>query len=152
MAKTLILLKSAILPTSNLQAKIEPNAEAMKKADRKLIKKSERSKIGDSLDLDEAFRQAYPQENRWDYLLSVPTSSRIVGVEPHSAKDGEVSVVIAKKRSSTLRLQGHLIPQQRIAAWIWVASGTVEFSIMDRARRQLAQNGITFAGRMVSSL
>ena len=61
-------------------------------------------------------------------------------------------MVIAKKKCSTDRLRGHLYPRQRIAAWFWVASGTVEFSLMEKVRRQLDENGITFVGRMVASL
>jgi hypothetical protein len=150
--KAEILLRTALVQGSSLETNIKDRLGALKPAHRKHIAIAERSRIGDSLDLDEASRKGHNQENRWDYLLSVPASKRLIAMEPHSAKDSEVSVVIAKKRASTQYLQAHLLPKHRISEWFWVASGSVGFSIMDKATRQLDSAGITFAGKVLRSL
>ena len=114
-----------------------------------LIHKDARSLVGDSLDLDEASREEFPQDNRWDYLLSVPEMEKIVGLEPHSAKDDQVSVVIKKKKNAESYLLSHLKVGVKIANWYWVSRGKVTFSRMDRVRRSLDQNGIEFRGRQL---
>jgi hypothetical protein len=75
----------------------------------------------------------------------------IVGLEPHTAKDSEIKVVIAKKKLAIQYLRDHLQPQFRVARWFWVTQGNVGFSKMERARRILDQNGISFAGRLLQT-
>jgi hypothetical protein len=115
--------------------------------DVKLIAEDQRSRIGDSLNLDAATKDEHPEANRWDYIVSIPDLSECAGIEPHSAKDSEISVVIAKKKHATEYLRDHLQNGHRITRWFWVTRGTVSFSKMDRARRRLDQNGIAFVGR-----
>ena len=103
----------------------------------------------DSIDLDAATSVLFPNEHRWDYIVSVPHKSELVGIEPHSATDGEIRVVTAKKRQAADFLRDHLLPHHRISKWLWVSHGKVGFSKMERARRILDQNGITFAGRLI---
>lgn len=105
--------------------------------------------IGDSIDLDAATRDEFPEENRWDYVVSVPARSQLVGIEPHSARDDQISVVIAKKRHAAGYLRAHLQDGYRVARWLWLSRGPVGFGRMERARRLLDQNGIEFAGRML---
>jgi hypothetical protein len=147
-----LLLTTALKSGSSLQPEIRPGLDALIKADRQLVAESERPKVGDSLDLDAATVQEFPNDHRWDYLLSVPAASRIIGVEPHSAKDSEIRVVIAKKSAAVVYLRDHLVSPHRIAAWYWVCQGAVGFSRMERARRILDQAGIEFAGRALRKL
>lgn len=121
-------------------------------ADRALIALAEHPRITDSLDLDEAMRPAYPMANRWDYLLGVANKEIIVAVEPHTATDREVRVLISKKAQAIAFLRDHLRPGRSVARWIWIAHGRVGFTRMDRAIRQLDQNGIQFQGRILKSL
>ena len=122
---------------------------AFAKKDFKLIAEDERRRIGDSLDPDAATEDEDPEANRWDYIVSIPDLEELVGIEPHSAKDSEISVVIAKKNHATQYLRDHLQNGCRIKRLFWVSHGTVSFSKMDRARRRLDQNGIAFAGRLI---
>jgi len=117
-----------------------------------LIAENQRARIGDSLDLDAASKDEHPGENRWDYIISIPDLQEFAGVEPHSAKDCEISVVVLKKKRSTEYLRDHLQDGYRITRWFWVTEGSVSFSKMDRARRRLDQNGIEFVGRMLRTL
>ncbi len=127
-------------------AKIE---NALLRRDVELIHKDARSFVGDSLDLDAAAREEFPEDNRWDYLLSLPEMEKIVGLEPHSAKDDLVSVVIRKKKNAESYLRNHLKSGVKVANWFWVSHGKVSFSRMDPVRRRLDQNGIEFRGRQL---
>jgi hypothetical protein len=142
-------LKSALREESTLHAHIRDGIGAFKQRDIKLISEAERSRIKDSLELDAAAKDEYPEANRWDYILSISDLSEIVGIEPHTAKDSEISVVIAKKKHANTYMRHHLQDGHRVARWFWVSHGTVSFSKMDRARRRLDQNGIKFEGRMI---
>ncbi len=152
MARPPLLLSSVLAVSSPLRASVQAGIGALLRRDRKLIALAEHPKIGDSLNFDEATSVEFPQAHRWDYLCSVPGASHIVGIEPHSAKDSEISVVIAKKRHAIEYLHGHLPPKHRVAKWFWVSHGRVSFSRMEPARRRLDQNGIAFEGRMLRSL
>ncbi len=152
MAKSQVLLSNALVPESRLKDHVRTGLSALKTRDVNLIAETERPKVGDSIDLDSATRDESPSDNRWDYLLSVPTVSHIVGLEPHSARDSEVSVVIAKKKHAMTYLRDHLPPKHAVTRWIWVTHGKVRFTKMERARRQLDQNGIAFEGRLLKSL
>lgn len=146
------LLKTALHDNSTLQKHLKIGAGALSAGHLKLIAEAERSKIGDSLDLDAATRNEFPEANRWDYMISLPEQEQVVGVEPHSARDSEISVVIAKKKHAVQYLQSHLRPGYRVTHWFWVSSGTVGFSRMERARRLLDQNGISFEGHVLRKL
>ncbi len=146
------LLSTALVTTSALRLLVQQGLGALVAADRGLIAVGERPKVGDSIDFDSATRPEFPQSHRWDYLMSVPAAAQIVGLEPHTAKDSEINVVIAKKQNAQAYLRGHLHAKHRVAKWIWVTHGTVGFSKMERARRLLDQSGIAFEGRLLRSL
>jgi hypothetical protein len=102
--------------------------------------------------LDEALRQDFPTAHRWDYVFSVPGSAKLMPLEPHTAKDSEISVLIAKKRHAATQLRTHLQPKYAISDWLWVSHGRTSFSRMEQATRRLAQAGIKYLGRSVSHL
>ncbi len=151
MARQDLRLKTALRSASPLQRYVRDGAAAIAKADLRLVAEGERARIGDSLNLDAASRDELPQLHRWDYIVSVPDLAQLVGLEPHAAKDSEVSVVIAKKQQAAVYLRSHLEDGRRVTRWFWVTSGPVGFSRMDRARRRLDQNGIAFVGRQLRS-
>ena len=144
-----LLLKRVLVDRSVLRNHLRNGIQAFAKADVRLIAVTARVQIGDSIDLDAAARDEFPEANRWDYVVSVPAMSHIVAIEPHSAKDAEISVVIAKKKHAVNYLRAHLRAGYRVAKWLWVSHGPVGFSRMERARRLLDQNGIEFAGRVL---
>jgi hypothetical protein len=133
--------------TSSLLERIQDGLGAVENADRALIDGAIRASFDDSLDLDEAMRPAFPNENRWDYLLGHASSGAVVALEPHSANTSEASVVIAKRRRALDQLRGHFEDGHRVTSWYWVASGKVDFAPHDKIVNQLNQNGITFVGR-----
>ena len=151
MATKKVLLATALVAGSSLRARVSNGIGAVHNNDRTLIVVSERPRVGDSLDLDEATRVAFPNAHRWDYLLSIPDISQIVGIEPHSATDREIRVVIAKRRHAIDYLRDHLPQKHRVEKWFWISHGSVGFTKMERARRLLDQNGISFEGRTLKS-
>lgn len=151
-SKRVYLLKSAFQETSHLRAHIETGLHALSQRDVRLVAESERSKVGDSIDLDAATRAEFPEAHRWDYVISLPASSQLVGIEPHAARESEISVVVAKKRHALEYLKNHLRAGYSIAKWFWVSHKSVHFSRMEPAQRRLNQNGITFVGRNLKKL
>jgi hypothetical protein len=139
-------VRRAIKEDSPMYGLVQDGIAAVKNAHRLYLAEEIRPSFGDSIDLDAAVLQDYPQENRWDYLLGHSSSGEVVGVEPHSAKRDEIATVINKRKAAKQHLSEHLEPGARVAKWIWVASGRVHFADTERARLLLDQNGIEFAG------
>lgn len=141
--------RKALVKASTLRAAVQDGLSAVEQAHHELIDAPVRNAFADSLDLDAALQQQRPQDNRWDYLLGHSPSNQVIGLEPHSAKQDEISTVIAKRRQALDHLQGHLKPGAKVAAWLWVASGRVHFADTEKARRRLDQKGIAFVGTRV---
>lgn len=110
-----------------------------------------RGEFDDSLDLDQALQPGHPRENRWDYLLGRVTGREVIALEPHSAKQDEVSTIIRKKKAALAQLAGHWKQGKGVGRWIWVASGKVQFADTEKAKLRLAQEGILFVGGKVLS-
>lgn len=142
-------LKRALRDDSSLHPLICDGLNAVKTAHRDYFDETIRPAFEDSLDLDEAMRPGHEGENRWDYLLSHAPSDQVVAVEPHSAKQDEISTVIKKRSAAREHLRSHLRDGATILRWLWVASGRVHFADTEKARRRLDQNGIEFVGQRV---
>lgn len=142
-------IRHALRDNSTLHRIIEDGIGAVIGSHRNYLALTIRGAFGDSLNLDAAFRRARPNENRWDYLLGHTASKLVVGIEPHSAKDDEITTVINKRSAAMRQLAGHFKHGAKVSKWIWVASRTVRFADTEIARRRLDQNGIAFAGAQV---
>jgi hypothetical protein len=134
-----------------LQNLVRDGLDALSTVDKKRFDEQLRARFADSLELDAAMDAdvRYKDANRWDYLIGDTLTQLVIAVEPHSAKSDEVSKVIAKRAAAREQLQPHLRNGARIAAWLWVASGDVQFADTDKERRRLDQAGITFVGKRV---
>lgn len=144
-------VRVALLLDSSLRPLVVDGLSAVKVAHRDYFEVAIRSAFADSLDLDEALQQGHEQENRWDYLLGHSPSGGVIAVEPHSAKQDEITTVIRKRAAAREQLKGHLRDGVLIVKWLWVASGKVHFADTEKVRRLLDQNGIEFVGTRVSS-
>jgi hypothetical protein len=142
-------LRRSLLADSALQDSVCNGTGAVKDAHREYFDQAVLADFEDSLDLDAALQAGREQENRWDYLLGHKPSSEVVAVEPHSAKQDEISTVIKKRSGAREQLKPHLRDGARISRWLWVASGKVHFADTEKARRRLDQNGIEFVGKRV---
>ncbi len=140
-------VRAALIAGSPLQRAVKDGAQALERDHRRLIAEEIRASFADSIDLDKALQQGHEEENRWDYLLGHEASQKVIGLEPHTASNHEISTVIKKRRAAIEQLRGHLKPGSSVAQWFWVASGKVDFVPIEKATLHLAQNGITFVGK-----
>ncbi|WP_156187999.1 hypothetical protein [Chromobacterium sp. LK11] len=149
-AKKITPVKSMLKEESPLRVLVKAGMQAIEAGHRAYFDKAIRESFVDSLELDEAVRNGHEQENRWDYLLGHEPTGDVVAVEPHSAKNDEISTVIRKKSAAKLQLEAHLVNGKKVKKWLWVASGKVHFADTDKARRLLDQAGIKFVGTKVT--
>lgn len=147
--KTTTPLRRSLHATSALQDSVQDGMGAVKDAHRDCFDPAVRPDLEDSLDLDGALQVGHERENRWDYLLGHAPTNEVVAVEPHSARQDEISTVIKKRSDAREQLKPHLRDSARISKWLWVASGRVHFADTEKARRRLDQNGIEFVGKKV---
>ena len=105
-------IRSILKETSPLAGKIVAGIGAVESSHHEHLDASVRSTFADSLDLDEALREDHPDENRWDYLLGLEETSAVIALEPHSAKEDQVSAVIRKQAAAKQQLARHLRPDR----------------------------------------
>jgi hypothetical protein len=146
-----IKLARALKEESVLRTQIRTGMGAISRQHHSLIAEDQRVRIGDSIDLDAATRTGREQEHRWDYLVSLPDANKLVAIEPHTASDKEIRVLVQKKNNAAALLREELRPGFKVAGWHWVTN-KVGFSRMEPALRALAQNGIKFHGRLIRDL
>lgn len=142
-------VRRALREDSALQRSVVDGFGAVKRADGDRFDKEIHADFADSLELDEAMRQGRDRENRWDYLLGHAPSGEVVAVEPHSAKQDQITKIIKKRAAARDQLVGHLRDGARVTKWLWVASGAVQFADTEKTRRLLDQHGIEFVGTTV---
>lgn len=144
-------IRDALTDSSILQSRVHDGIAAMENSHRVYLAVDIRGGFGDSLDMDTSLQPAHPAENRWDYLLGHTPTRKLIAVEPHSAKEDQVSTIIRKRTAAKQQLVPHLKAGRRVDKWIWVASGSVQFSAFDKQIRRLDENGIEFAGKQVQA-
>lgn len=143
-------VRLALQVNSALRPLVLDGLDAIENGHRNYFEIGIRADFADSLDLDKALQKGLEQANRWDYLLGHLPTGEVVAVEPHSAKQDEVSTVIKKRAAAREQLKNHLRDDIRVAKWLWVASGKVHFADTEKVRRLLDQNGIEFVGSRVT--
>jgi hypothetical protein len=137
-------VRSALKPTSSLLPRVLDGLQALDSDHARYIDEGIRASFADSLEIDQNLKHGRESENRWDYLIGHQDSGCVVGLEPHSAKQDEVTTVIAKRKNALEQLRDHLKPGVKIKEWFWVASGRNHFPNTDKVRFRLEQNGIKF--------
>lgn len=144
-------LRCALRKDSKLLPFVLDGLGAVKNAHRDYFDNAIRKEFADSLELDKAVKVGHEQENRWDYLLGHAPSEKIIAVEPHSAKQDEITTVIKKRSAAREHLKDHLRDGSKVEKWLWVASGKIHFANTEKAVLQLSQNGIEFVGKTVAA-
>jgi hypothetical protein len=142
-------IRAGLNAESSLHARVQDGLSALAASHKAYVHEVIRSQFSDSMDLDEAMKKSHPDSPRWDYLLG--HHAGLVALEPHSAKTDEVSLVIRKRKEAESQLRPHLKPGVRVARWLWVASGRVQFADTERQKLLLDQEGITFVGKQVAA-
>lgn len=143
------VILAGLIETSSLKGHVRTGLGAIEAGHREHFAAEVKALFSDSLDLDKAIKAGHERENRWDYLLGCTLNGTVVAVEPHSAEQGEVDVIIRKRAAAQKHLRGHLKPGITISRWLWVASGKCHFADTEKIRRKLDQHGIEFVGARV---
>src|SRR5688572_13949441 len=130
-------IRRALVPGSRLRDLVRNGIDAIERSHHDYIDLGVRSVFSDSLALDDAMQEEYPHQNRWDYLLGHGSSDLLIGLEPHSAKEDQVSRVILKRRAAIDQVTPHLRAGRKIDAWMWVASGKVYFADTEKTKLRL---------------
>jgi len=108
------------------------------------------STINGSIDVDKCFKQEYPSDNRWDYL--VLNNSEIEGyfVEIHPASTGEVFTMIAKKQwliKEIIKQYYNNISNKRYKM-VWIATNGIHITKNSSQMRKLIQHGLKPVSRL----
>jgi hypothetical protein len=130
---------------SRLRSRVRPGLQALSSEDVKRIEASIREECSDSLDLDSGLRPDHPEDPRWDYLVG--HRRRVIAIEVHSALDSQVASIVGKKEHAKRQLLAHSRVGSSIASWLWIGSGSTQFTRREIAFRILAKHGIAFVGR-----
>ncbi|WP_145069727.1 hypothetical protein [Engelhardtia mirabilis] len=107
--------------------------------------------IEDSLDLDSATAASRGTARSWDYLLGARETGRLVAVEIHPVKAGNVTEILEKRRASERLLARELRASERVHAWVWIPSGRSDFGPFERDRLRLDQEGVRLVSRPASA-
>lgn len=86
----------AIEKVDDIKSAYRNGLQALVKADLEKIKVKEARKIEGSVDIDTSTRKLYPNDARWDYVISYAGLAYFV--EVHPATNGEVKTMMAKKQ------------------------------------------------------
>lgn len=89
---------SILYQNDQLKSCAKRGIKAIKRCDRKKFKIDDIEKLKESVDIDSCFKEKYPNDNRWDYLVLVDMAIQGYFVEIHPAITSEVSTMIAKKQ------------------------------------------------------
>lgn len=119
---------------------------ALRKEDKNIINFEDTRKIDGSVDIDDATKSLYPQENRWDYVISYK-GEYLYFVEVHPATNGTVKDVIAKRNWLLKWLSTKALPlnnyvQKEKKQFIWIHSGRFGLLKTSREYRLAAKYGL----------
>lgn len=97
-----------------------------------------------SVNLDECVRPIYPNDSRWDYIVSY--RDRNFFIEVHPASTGEVKEIVKKVTwlKQWLKAKGTVLVKNKAdnQPFRWVASGKIAITKTGKYAKQLAQNGV----------
>ncbi|WP_314646702.1 hypothetical protein [Prevotella multiformis] len=124
---------------------------AIKKSDRNKVEAKESIKLQGSLDIDGQVKNIYPQDPRWDYVLSY--DGKLYFFEVHPAETSEVDAVINKVKwlKNWLRAKAPEIKKLPKAEhpYMWVQSGRYAILPTAKVQRRLTVSGIVTANKLV---
>lgn len=144
-------VRRSLKKESTLLPLVLDGLSAVENAHRAYFDNGIRKDFADSIDIDKAIKAGHEGENRWDYLLGHAPSNKVIAVEPHSAKQDEITTVINKRKAAQQQLSSHLKEGSKVEKWLWVASGKVHFANTEKVALRLNQNGIEFVGTTVKA-
>lgn len=128
--------KVAVQATPAIALAYQPGIKALLPADKRRLVAVEGAT--GSMALDEALKDRFPNDHRWDYGIGLPasTAEQVLWLEVHHAASGETDRVLKKLQwlKGWLRNEAHALDRMP-AKFIWLLSN-VESNPNDRRKRQ----------------
>lgn len=84
----------AVEETAEISSAYKAGLQAVKKCDKQKISASDLHKLNGSVDMDNAVKDLYPEENRWDYAIGY--DNKVCFIEVHPAFTSEVETMLKK--------------------------------------------------------
>jgi hypothetical protein len=141
--------EDAVHATTEIRGAYRPGLQALQAAARKAIQANDTRRLEGSVDIDTTLRPIYPQDPRWDYVVSVQDDAgapRLYWIEYHEANGETAKDVASKARwvKQWARTAGRPVWEfgGRKMDLRWIASGRVRLPKKSRQVRLLAQEGV----------
>lgn len=139
------------LRAARLEQAYRDGLQALREPERAAIECREPRNLTGSINLDEAMREKFPADNRWDYGVGLRQNRQetVVWIEVHPASTAEVKTVIQKLEwlKAWLREQAPELGKRTRPAngYIWMATRSgVHIPRNTPEARRLAQAGLGF--------
>lgn len=136
--------QTAVESVSDLVSAYRKGLQALENGDAGCVKVGNYRLVDGSVNIDVALNRKYPEANRWDYVFSY--NGKAYYVEVHPATDGQVKVMMAKKKWLIDWLQ---IEAQSLDAYpsasprlYWIQSGRNGLTKGSIEYRRAAQTGL----------
>ena len=142
---------------------VEKGLSAVNADDRVCIQFADRTSCTGSVDMDDAYRIAEGQSNRWDYGIGyrVENDEFAVWIEPHSAtSDREVATMVKKLKwlknklaqedFEALRKLTEKAAKKGFKRFWWVTDGKIGIRKGTKDTNLLSKQGLNFPCRMVT--
>jgi hypothetical protein len=136
------LFRRAIEATPEITNCYQSGLRALGEYSQKVLP-NDTSKCDGSVDIDACTASIYPNENRWDYVLSY--KSKAYFIEVHSAESSEVSVVLRKLKWLKIWLNEKAPEIRKLKAeqpYYWIQSGRFNILKGSRQAKSIAQAGL----------
>jgi hypothetical protein len=95
-----VTFKEAVEQTPEIRQAWQSGLGALRRADKEHVDAEDTRLVTGSVDVDRTLKEAYPNDNRWDYAIGhrpMNLASEVAyWVEVHPASDGDAKVVLAK--------------------------------------------------------
>jgi hypothetical protein len=127
--------------------------QALRAGDRKYVVPNDTRKLAGSVNVDDALRQRYPNDPRWDYGVAYKRrenhADHVHWIEVHPARtDVHRNEVRAKLHWIKTWLMNDGARFGKFSRdFVWISSGEAAFTSTSPQLRVLAEDGLRFSGR-----
>lgn len=140
---------AAVDSVPDLEGRHRAGLQALDAVDRRRVDVRTPRSLAGSVNIDDALKRKYPNDNRWDYVVASATSARalrLLWIEVHPANGNTAGEVAAKAEWLRSWLMRHGTPLQRSARegqdFRWIATDRVAFRRGSRQAQLLAKAGV----------
>ena len=134
-----------------------PGLQALTTADKRRISCAKPRQLTGSVHVDEALRNIYPNEHRWDYAIGLRLTNerdRVFWVEVHPANSRHVGEVVNKATWLRQWLRNNAPQLNRMTqnhpVLFWVSTGRISLPKGSPQARRLAEVGVAFPKRRLA--